>query len=262
MDQNASSGKIQSLVRASEILRHVAYDGPLGITEIAHRTGLHKSTAFGLVSTLVACGFLQQSPDSGRYSVGIGLFRLGQRYHMDISEIVRPYLTDLLNEFQETVNFVVPDGDSILYLEKMESPFSLRISTYRGGKRPMYCTGAGKAILAYMPVRERERIIRETNYIRFTDNTIVDQEALRQELVRVRQLGYGVDNEEGEPDLFCMGVPILNRYGDAIAALSLSQPKSRVTAERQEKIRVRLKELGQQISRELASCDTSDLRPV
>lgn len=246
-----SGAKIQAVARASEILKCFLDSPSLGITEIAQRVGLHKSTAFGITSTLVNCGFLQHDPVSGKYSIGIEAFRLGQLYHMDVEQIIRPFLNSLMGEFQETVNYVVPDGDSIVYIEKVESPHSMRISTSRGLRRPMYCTGAGKAILAFLSDEDRGRIIKDIQFIKATEHTISNQESLLEELQVIRQQGYAVDNEEYEYGLLCIAAPLLNSNSLPFGAISISGPKIRMTHETCEKMVERLQLSSSEISRAL-----------
>jgi len=247
--------KIQSVLRAANILKCFTAGSSLGVTEIAERVGLHKSTAFGIISTLVHCGFLQQNPETGKYSVGVELFRLGQLYDMDLRRLIRPYLDSLVGEFQETANYVIPSGANILYIEKIESPHSMRISTARGKQLPMYCTGAGKAILAYLPPQKQEELLKTIDLQPLTDRTITSRETLVRDLKQVRTRGYAVDNGEMEFGLFCVAVPVFDRDSSPCGAVSVSGPVIRMTDEIQEKISRRLTEYAADISSLLAELD-------
>ncbi|MBQ3425139.1 MAG: IclR family transcriptional regulator [Clostridia bacterium] len=260
MENKDNGPRIQSILRAASILQCFTAGSSLGVTEIAEKVGLHKSTAFGIISTLVHCGFLQQNPENGRYSVGVELFRLGQLYDRDLRRLIRPYLDALVNEFQETANYVVPEGCHIVYIEKIESPHSMRISTARGKHLPMYCTGAGKAILAYLPPQKQEEILAKTVFSPLTDQTITSRDALVQDLKRVRSRGYAIDNGEMEFGLYCIAVPVFDRDSSPCGAVSVSGPVIRMTDEIQEKISSRLAQYAGSISSLLSGLDPESFR--
>jgi len=228
---------IQSVNRAVEILHCFEEQELLGVTEIAARTQLNKSTAFGLVTTLTETGLLEQDEATGRYRLGLELFRLGCRVNADTRRLVMPALDALTEQLEETVNFVRPEGGDVVYLIKKESPHSMRICTTTGQRLPMYCTAVGKAILARLPDEEREKILRGFTYKPFTDNTIVTEADLRQELLRVQWDGYAVDREELEYGLICVAVPVLDGAKRPVAAISCSGPKVRMTEEKIAEIR-------------------------
>ncbi len=220
---------IQSVERAVRILQCFETDRQLGITQIARKTQLTKSTAFGLVSTLVETGLLEQDPATSQYRLGPELFRLGSRVDTDGRQLIAAELATLCEHLEETVNYMRPVGSDIVYLVKKESPHSMRICTTIGQRLPMYCTAGGKAILARLPREEQDRIIDGFRFLSYTDNTITDPDALRRELAEVQQSGYGLDREELELGLTCVGVPVLNSLGQPVAAISCSGPTSRMT---------------------------------
>ncbi|MBQ1281776.1 MAG: IclR family transcriptional regulator [Oscillospiraceae bacterium] len=223
---------IQSVDRAVQILR--CFDGQelLGITELATTTNLNKSTAFGLVTTLTELGLLEQDTATGRYRLGLELFRLGSLVNADTRRLVMPSLEALTAELEETVNFVRPDGGDVVYLVKKESPHSMRICTRTGQRLPMYCSAVGKVILAGLPAEEREEILRGFDYHAYTEFTRTTAETLRQDLADALRDGYALDREELEYGLICIAVPIRNRSGRPIAAISCSGPKVRMTEEK------------------------------
>ncbi len=257
MENKENGPRIQSIIRAAGILQCFTAGQSLGVTEIAEKVGLHKSTAFGIISTLVQCGFLQQDPDTGKYSVGVELFRLGQLYDRDLRRLIRPYLDSLVNEFQETANYVIPEGCRIVYIEKIESPHSMRISTARGKQLPMYCTGAGKAILAYLPPEKQEELLDMTDFRPLTDQTITRRDALVRDLKEVRSRGYAIDNGEMEFGLYCIAVPVFDRDNSPCGAISVSGPVIRMTDELQGRIIGRLTQYAGSISALLSGLDSA-----
>lgn len=234
---------IQSVNRAVEILRCFESKELLGITEIAEKTGLNKSTAFGIVATLAAEGLLEQDDSTGRYRLGLELFRLGSLVNTSTRRLVMPELEKLAQSLEETVNYVRPEGGDVVYLIKKESSHSMRICTKTGQRLPMYCTAVGKAILAFLPEDRRSNILKGYQFTPYTENTVADEAALRCQLQSIVKSGYAVESEEFESGLVCVAVPVLNDSGYPVAAISCSGPKARMT---EEKIR--------QCKTELTSC--------
>ena len=243
-----SAAKVQSILRAANILKCFTPGAELGVSEIAEQVGLHKSTAFGLISSLTSCGFLRHNPENGKYAIGLELFRLGQMYNADLERIIRPYLDRLVNEFQETVNYVVLDGQNIVYINKIDSPYSMRISTAPCQRRPLYCTGAGKAILAFLPEEEQKRILDNTEFIIYTSTTIRSRQELEKELAEIRSQGYAEDRGEAEIGLWCVAVPIFGQDGNPVGAISVAGPDIRMTDDIKRALIQRLRAFSLEIS--------------
>lgn len=223
---------IQSVKRAVDILRCFEAKELLGITEIAENTGLNKSTAFGIVATLTAEGLLEQDTSTGRYRLGLELFRLGNLVNTNIRRLVLPELEKLAQTLEETVNYVRPDGSDVVYLIKKESSHSMRICTKIGQRLPMYCTAVGKAILTYLPENERTAILKTYQFTPYTENTVPNEDSLRLQLQDIMKVGYAIEREEFESGLVCVAVPVLGRNGYPVAAISCSGPKARMTEDK------------------------------
>ena len=239
---------IQSVDRAVRILECFHDAELLGITEISNRLGLYKSTTFGLVNTLASHRLLEQDPATGKYRLGLEMFRLGAKTQVNIREICLPHIRQLVEELGETVNLVVRDGQQVVYIEKQESPHSMRICTNIGQRFPCYCTAVGKAMLAFMDPAESDRLIQETDLKALTEHTITDRQALAQELRLTRSRGYGIDAEEFEYGLYCVAVPILGASGTPVAALSCSGPRQRMTEQTVQRIYTQLLRHARQIA--------------
>jgi len=238
MDED-KKGLVQSVARAIQILECFNQYNELGVSEISKMMNLHKSTTYGLISTLENYNFLEQNKATGKYKLGNEIFRLGTKVNTDIISIALPYLNDLVSRCQETVNLVARDKCSVLYLKKVESPHSMRICTKDGAKLPFYCTAVGKSILAYLKDDEVNGIISENKLVKYTDKTITDKDILLQQLEKVRQKGYAEDFEELEIGLVCVASPIFNQHNEPIAGISVSGPTSRMT----EKLRIEIAEI-------------------
>ena len=223
---------IQSIERVANILNCFDQDSKLGITQISKKVGLTKSTTFGIVSTLTKLGFLEQEKSSGLYMLGLELFRLGNKVDAEGRNVISRELESLVDNLGETINYVRRQGNNVIYIAKKESPHSMRISTTVGMSLPMYCTGVGKAILAYLPQEEQDAVISETDFCTLTDNTHVSEATLRSELKKIRSQGFALDSEEMEYGLTCVAVPILNPQSYPIAAISCSGPSVRMSPEK------------------------------
>ncbi|MHC1758351.1 MAG: IclR family transcriptional regulator [Negativicutes bacterium] len=198
---------LQTISRSIQLLRCFDDEQELGISELAQRLGIAKSTVYGIVSTLENHSFLEQDSRTGRYRLGTEIFRLGTKVKSDLLNLVKPYMEKLVTDFSETVHLVVPDQCSILYIHKIESPHSMRICSRVGERLPLYCTAVGKAILAQMGEEEQAAVISATSFHPYTPYTIWDKNILLQELAKVKAAGFAVDREELEMGLTCAGSP-------------------------------------------------------
>ena len=246
-----SEPSVQSVDRAIQILRCFENGDKLGLTEISKAVGLHKSTTYGIVTTLKNNGFLEKVEDTGKYQLGVELFRIVSTVQADLRDICRPHIRKLSEATGETINLVVPDGIYVIYIEKQESDRSVKISTSIGKRLPMYCTGVGKAILAFLPQYEASSILDKTKLIPFTKNTLTSKEDLIQQMAQTRENGYALDLEELEYGLVCIAVPIVNLKRQPVAALSCSGPKQRMGNERLEIISAEMLQHAGEISRML-----------
>lgn len=228
MENTDKKPKIQSVSRAADILRCFHDEQLLGLTDISRMTGLHKSTAAGLVSTLCAEGLLMQDPQSGKYSVGLEIFRLAKNVNTDINDICHPYLLELLGMVEETVNLAMLDGDGIVYVDKIDSPHSMRICSRIGQRLPFYCTANGKALVSLLPESEQDEIIENISTNTYTANTITDKALLKNALLECRSQGFACDNEEYERGLICYAMPIINPHGKTTLSISVSSPIGRM----------------------------------
>lgn len=231
---------LQSVERVFMILECFKNNPENSLTEISRSIGLHKSTTYGLVTTLKNLMILEQNNETKKYRLGLKLFRIGSWVQLELREICQPFLEDLLKSFDETVNLMIPYENSIVYIDKRECFRSVKISTRVGSNYPMYCTAAGKAILAFLPNVEMETILKHTDFSPYTKHTITDHSILLKELTDIRNKKYALDNEELEYGLICISSPILNYNTYPVGAISISAPKSRMNESLLERIVARL----------------------
>ena len=131
----------------------------------------------------------------------------------------------------ETVHLAILNGESIVYIDKLESLNQVRMYSAVGKQAAVHCTGVGKAITAFLPPEEQEALIQKLDFKRYTVNTITDEQSFRRELARIRERGYARDDGEHEEEIRCVAVPILNFAGESVAGISVSAPQYRLTPE-------------------------------
>jgi DNA-binding IclR family transcriptional regulator len=224
-------GTVKSVLRAIRILESFNNEEGMTLTQIGKRLGLPKSSVHNILSTLVAERILEKDSDGPRYHLGLKLFELGDkaRSNLEVRKRATPFLKILNNQLDETVHLTVLEEGEVLYIECFESTKRLRTYSVIGVRAPLHCTSVGKAILAFLPKEEIEKIILKKGLQKFTENTIVNTEKLLKELEGIRKRGYAVDNMEHEEHVRCIGAPVFNYEGRVFASISVSGPSQRVT---------------------------------
>ncbi len=223
--------RLSSVANSLRLIRAFSEDEyEIGISDLAKRLGLAKSTVHRLASTLLEQGMLEQNPADGKYHLGLALFELGTmvRRKMDFTVEARPFLRTLMEKTGETVHLAILDHDSILYVITHESKQALRMGSKVGTRAPVHSTAVGKVLLASQLGEEIERIVAR-GLPQSTPGTIVDAKALRRELALVKAQGYAVDDEESEIGLRAIAAPIRNYSGEVVAAISIAGPVHRMT---------------------------------
>ena len=244
---------IQSVARAMALLEHLAGDGRnTGITAIASHVGLHKSTCFGILHTLQELGYVVQNKETGRYSLGTKVFTLGQAYvgGLDLRGLAEPHLADLAAESLETVHLVIREGRHAVYLDKIEGPHAMTISSQVGQRARLHCTGVGKVILAHFTPDEQQAVLSQPMES-YTEHTLTNREDLHEHLAEIRRRGLSMDDEEIEIGLCCIAAPIFDNTGAITAAISISGPKTRLTDHRIDSLSVSLRKAAGAISKQL-----------
>jgi len=229
---------VQSVVHALDILE--AFKGnikeDLGVTELSEKLDLHKNNVFRLLATLETRGYIEQDKLTGNYRLGIRTFEMGQVFlsQTGLLKQARPVLDSLVKACNETVYVSVLRCDKVVYLDIAETTQSVRVASRVGSLLPAYCTAVGKAQLAYLSEEELDKIFSQPRLQGFTENTITDREKLIAHLKEVAIKGYALDIEEYEEEVMCIGVPIMDYTGRAVAGICISGPGCRMTKKRME----------------------------
>ena len=228
MEENKA--KVKSLYKALRLLDCFDIKNPeLGIKELSERSGLLKSSVHNIVSTFQMCGFIEKNSASGKYRLGKKLLTLSNiLYSTDqIKAIVKPYMDKISEECNETVYLAFPSDTDVVYVEGSYPRGMFSTRSIVGVRVKMYCTGVGKAILAYSGEDSLQAVL-DDGLKPFTPFTLTKETELRDELDVTRERGYAIDNMEHEHGIRCVGVPVHNHSGQLIGAMSISGPSLRM----------------------------------
>ena len=201
MERSTSkSARLSSVAASIRVLKCFSEMEPeIGISNLAKRLGLAKSTAHRLAVTLLSEGLLEQNQENGRYRLGISLFIMGAlvRRRLDVSNMAQPFLNVLRERTGETIHLAVMNETNIIYLYNLESSQAIRMKNYIGTLKPSFCTSEGRAILSFSNNELIQRVLHSELKPR-TPNTCCDVNELIQIFQQVRQNGYAIDDEESE----------------------------------------------------------------
>ncbi|MGE5254085.1 MAG: IclR family transcriptional regulator [Planctomycetaceae bacterium] len=222
---------INSILRACSLLKCFSREKPVfKMSELAARLKLDRSTTYRILLTLEKGGMMERDEKTGEYTLGVGALEIGNAYlgQTDLVQIAKPVMASLAAKARETVNLAVLSDGEILYIDKVDSPRSVGVMSKIGQRNPVYCTALGKALLAFQPEGERNRILKAVRFKPLTPNTITSKKALLRELKGICRCGYSLDRREIEEEVECIAAPIRDHLGHAIAAISISGPQKKI----------------------------------
>ncbi|MEM7256689.1 MAG: IclR family transcriptional regulator [Pseudomonadota bacterium] len=224
-------GPTGSLARAMTLLDDIAQHGPLRFAQIQERSQLPKATLHRALNELQNERLVQFDERSLTYQAGFRVLELANHVwsRSDLRTLARDQLEHLCQLSNETVQLSVHSDTHATYLDSVESDNNIRMSMGVGTSIPLYCTGAGKALLASCPSVQQRDIIDRISFTAFTPNTITDKHHLLEELGRIRQLGFAEENEEHFVGIRCMAAPIVTCDDRAVAAVSICGPTFRIS---------------------------------
>ena len=234
-----SNGRNQSssLRRALDVLSVIALACERGtqsnMTEIALESGINRSTVSRLLQPLIDARLVDQDAQTDRFSLGPQTARLGQIYlhHLDVNDVAGPILQALVEESKETAHLGVCDGTDVVYVDKHESPLSVRTGSRIGSRQPLYSTAMGKVLLANGDPSVVDAVVLEGMPKR-TETTLTTREALEAELDRIRSRGFAIDDQANEREIRCLGAHVFDHLGHVVAAISLSGTATRMSIAR------------------------------
>ncbi len=228
---SSKSSRLSSVAAAVRVLKCFSEVEPeIGISSLAKRLSLAKSTVHRLAVTLTSEGLLEQSPETGRYRLGINLFVMGAlvRRRLDVSNMAQPFLNVLREKTGETIHLAVMNETNILYLYNLESSQAIRMKSYIGTIKPAFCTCEGRAIVAFGGTELMSKVLNSPLAAR-TPETQTDPAKLMKMFAEIRAHGYAVDDEESEQGMRGIGAPLRDITGQVVAAIGIGGPSQRLT---------------------------------
>jgi len=249
-------GGIQSIERGFAILDEIARNREgIGLAELSKRLGLHSSTVFHLVRTMVSLGYVGQQKESKKYRIGRRLFALAAGAFDDIElvSLATPVLEKLSRDSGEASHFAVRSGDEIVVLAKTAGTGMFQMVDRSGTVRPAQATALGKVLLAALTAEQLERFLDARELYRFTPKTIVDREALARELDEVRRSGIAYDDGEFDAEVRCVAVPVRDFAGRVTGAIGISGPVWRLSLQALQEKSARVRAAAAELSSQLGA---------
>lgn len=229
-DSDLASASLRSLAILDAI---VEADRPISLAQIAEQLQLPKPTVFRLLGTLEKSGWVFHQPAEKDYVVGARLAQFGLRVMTNdsVRAMRHAILARLASTIGETCNITMLDNNEVVYMDRVETQWPLKIDLQAGTRVPLHCSASGKLMLSQMGGAKRRILLENMVLTRFTDHTITDLAALEAELGRTRAERIGIDNEEYLDGLVCVAVPVYDGAGKLAAALAVQAPTARFSLE-------------------------------
>jgi DNA-binding IclR family transcriptional regulator len=232
MTNTAAKTRLSSVTTAIRLLKAFSDrdEVEIGISALAKRLHVSKSTVHRLATTLVAEGLLEQNPDTERYRLGVALFTLGAlvRRRMDLSNEAKPLLSDLRRITQENVHLAVLQGEHVTFIYDLESTHPVRLGSQLGSLKPAFCSAEGLAILAFRNDASVDQILCGPLVPR-TSRTVVNPARIRDQLAAIRRQGYAIENGESEIGTRGIAAPVRDSEGNVVAAIGVAGPSQRLS---------------------------------
>lgn len=247
---------VSSLAKGLRVLELLADKGETSVSGMAALLDTSRAASHRFLTTLRDLGYVEKTVE-GRFRLTFKILELGMQKldGFEIRHTVHPYLQEMALAFGETVNLGHWDGNAIVHLNKINSTEILRLDVGLGALAPAYCTGLGKAVLAFLPDSELDDYLASVEWVAMSPKTITTPERLKVEIKQVRQRGYAIDDEELSIGLRCVAAPVFDYQNRPTYALSVSGPTQRMPKEKINAIQAKLVPLCQQISRQIGAPD-------
>lgn len=246
--------QIASLEKGIRIIELLAEHGEMSVSEVARLMGTNRAGSHRFIATLKDLGYVEKT-DGNKYQSTLKIMNLASKVanRFEIRRVAKPYMERLSMMFKETINLGLFKNQEIVHIDKIDSLEVLRMDSALGDIAPAYCTGLGKAILAFLPSHELEHYLDTVELAPLAPNTITDRKELMAELERVRQNGYAVDDEELNAGLRCIAAPIFDHNSYPAYAISVSGPAMRLTHRALEEIKGTLLTASTELSKTMGT---------
>lgn len=213
------------------LLEILGVEDGVSLSDVALRAGVPASTAHRILNTLEAHKFVTHDDERGLWFIGVRAFQIGNAFlrNRRLVDIGRSTMRALMRRTGESVNLAIEDDGYLVFISQIESHAPIRSFQRAGSRTAMHASGAGKALLAALSNDEVRERLQQTGLEEFTQHTLVQPDALLQELDGIRDRGWAVDNEERHIGMRCIAAPIHDEHSEAIAAISIAGPTSRMS---------------------------------
>ena len=248
-----NSSRLSSVTTAIHLMKtFTAEDQELGISELAKRLNVAKSTVHRLAGALLDEGLLQQSPETGRYSLGVELFSLGSmvRSRLDVTHESKHLLNLLREKTQENVRLAVLERERVVFLHDFEGPQTLRLRSATGQLRPAFCTAEGLCLISGLRQPQLEKFLTYARPAR-TEKTVTERDDFLNRVRRVKRQGYAFEDEECDEGTRCVAAPIYNAEGRITAAVGVAGPRLRIKKNQVSKLAPLVMETASEISQRM-----------
>ncbi|MCJ7569043.1 MAG: IclR family transcriptional regulator [Anaerolineales bacterium] len=228
-------------------------DDWVSLRTMARELYINTASVFRILNALKELGYVRQHPQDSKYQLTLKIAGISSHVleKVQLRQIARPFLQHLTSITNETTHLAILDGNEFVYIDKVDNTQAMRMRSMVGQRGRLYCTAVGKSLLAYYPEDELSQILDNLDFLPITKNTITDPKKFKEHLIRVKQQGYAIDDEENEFGIRCIGSPIYDHAGCLAGALSISGWTITMTRERIPQLVQELLQTCQQISNEL-----------
>ncbi|MCY9869992.1 DNA-binding transcriptional regulator KdgR [Vibrio barjaei] len=253
MEKSTQPEAVSSVLKVFNILSALADQKEVGVSELSQRLMMSKATTYRFLQTMKTLGFVEQEGEADKYALTLKLFELGSKAleHVDLIDLANTEMAKISKIINETVHLGSIDEDSIIYLHKIDSSYHLRMHSRIGRRNPLYSTAIGKVLMSHMDEQKVRNLLADVEFKKHTQHTHENVDQLLEELNLVREQHFGEDNEEQEPGLRCIAVPVYDRFGAPIAAISVSFPTIRFEESRKQEYIALLHAAGRNVSEHL-----------
>ncbi|NCA66849.1 MAG: IclR family transcriptional regulator [Clostridia bacterium] len=243
----------QSLERGLDALLFLSTRKSVGVTELAKELTINKSTAFRILETLQRYNMAEKNKETSKYKLGPAILKLSQQLYKNLNIIsaARPLMTAYSAEVGEAVHLCILSNDSAVIIEQVMTDSRITVNAKVGKREPLHASSVGKCLWAFSEMEIKEKLLSSINYEKFTERTIVEADAMRKELDKIRETGYAVDDLELSEEIRCVAAPVFNHNGEALYAIGISGPAYRLKDQRLEAVASGLKAVAIKISEQL-----------
>ena len=226
---------IGSVAKVFRIIELLVTKKEFELKKLAQLLDMQKTTVHRMLLTLQDLGYVRQNQQNRNYQATIKFFELGQNVirNIQLIDIARPHITDLSKKIDENINLGILDGIYAVCVDRVEGQNPLKVDQPVGSRYPAYFSAYGKAILAFLPDDQRTQIFVGHKIVRITEKTYRTMTALENDLKRIKERGYALDNEETVVGVRCVGAPIFSHTGRVVAGVSIAAPALRLDKKKQ-----------------------------